>query len=130
MLHGDLSFDAAHAVDAGEMVHLKFPARLVRVYFSLHVVRNPIAKFFSVYALTDEAYAVTAAEPKGWTSWRLLALQISFQTYWVGGGILGVLLAGVIPGKIEGLEFALYAGLKNKFHRYYLPVPALLLLLS
>ncbi|WLP88320.1 AzlC family ABC transporter permease [Corynebacterium stationis] len=91
------------------MVHLKFPARLVRVYFSLHVVRNPIAKFFSVYALTDEAYAVTAAEPKGWTSWRLLALQISFQTYWVGGGILGVLLAGVIPGKIEGLEFALCA---------------------
>lgn len=82
----------------------------------------------------------TAAEPKGWTSWRLLALQISFQTYWVGGGILGVLLAGVIPGKIEGLEFALCAlfvtlarmraGLKNKFHRYYLPVPALLLLLS
>ena len=51
----------------------------------------------------------TAAEPKGWTSWRLLALQISFQTYWVGGGILGVLLAGVIPGKIEGLEFALRA---------------------
>ena len=51
----------------------------------------------------------TAAEPKGWTSWRLLALQISFQTYWVGGGILGVLLAGVIPGKIEGLEFALCA---------------------
>ena len=51
----------------------------------------------------------TAGEPKGWTSWRLLALQISFQTYWVGGGILGVLLAGVIPGKIEGLEFALCA---------------------
>ena len=94
------------------------------------MVRNPIAKFYSVYAPTDEAYAVTAAEPKGWTSWRLLALQISFQTYWVGGGILGVLLAGVIPGKMEGLEFALCAGLKNKFHRYYLPVPALLLLLS
>lgn len=73
------------------------------------MVRNPIAKFYSVYALTDEAYSVTAAEPKGWTSWRLLALQISFQTYWVGGGILGVLLAGVIPGKIEGLEFALCA---------------------
>ena len=77
--------------------------------FPLHVVRNPVAKTYSVYALIDEAYAVTAAEPKGWTSWRLLTLQISFQTYWVGGGILGVLLAGVIPGKIEGLEFALRA---------------------
>src|SRR5699024_3585329 len=32
-----------------------------------------------------------------------------FQTYWVGGGILGVLLAGVIPGKKKGLEFALCA---------------------
>lgn len=31
---GDLGFGAAHAVDAGEMVHLKFPARLLRVYFS------------------------------------------------------------------------------------------------
>lgn len=77
--------------------------------FPVHVVRNPLARFYSVYALIDEAYAVTASTQKGWTAWRLIAMQISFQTYWVGGGLIGVLIVGALPGEIEGLEFALCA---------------------
>ncbi len=77
--------------------------------FPIKVVKNSMARVYSVYALIDEAYAVTAANPKGWTSWRLLSMQIAFQSYWVGGGLLGVLIGTLMPVKIEGLEFALCA---------------------
>ena len=77
--------------------------------FPLHVVKNPIAKFYSMHALIDEAYAVTAANPTGWTAPRLLTMQISMQLYWVSGGLIGVLVAWTIPGTIEGLDFALLA---------------------
>ncbi|MDR6688682.1 4-azaleucine resistance transporter AzlC [Arthrobacter sp. 1088] len=77
--------------------------------FPLHIVRNPAAKFYSVYALIDEAYAVTAASSDTWTSRRLLSMQLAFQSYWVGGGLAGVLLAALLPGHIQGLEFALCA---------------------
>ena len=35
--------------------------------FPLHVVKNPVAKAYSVYAMIDEAYAVTAASKEKWT---------------------------------------------------------------
>lgn len=77
--------------------------------FPLHVVRNRFARAYSVYTLVDEAYAVTAANPRGWTSWRLVTMQAAFQCYWVGGGLTGVLLGSMLPARIEGLEFALCA---------------------
>ena len=77
--------------------------------FPLDVVKNPVARTYSVYALIDEAYAVTAATPKGWTSWRLVSMQLAFQGYWFFGGLTGVALGSVLPVQIEGLEFALCA---------------------
>lgn len=77
--------------------------------FPLHVVKNRLAKAYSAYALIDEAYAVTAVNREDWSSWRLLSMQIAFQSYWVGGGLVGVAAASVMPGPIKGLEFALCA---------------------
>ena len=77
--------------------------------FPLHVVKNPIARFYSVFALIDEAYAVTAARPAGWSAWRLVSMQIAFHSYWVFGGLTGVAIAELIPFEIMGLEFALCA---------------------
>ncbi len=77
--------------------------------FPLRVVRNRLAKAYSVYALTDEAYAITAASPGRWTAWRLLSMQAALQLYWVGGGLAGTAVASLLPGPIEGLEFALCA---------------------
>lgn len=77
--------------------------------FPLGVVKNPVARVYSVYALTDEAYAVTAAFPKGWTSWRLISMQLAFQGYWFFGGLTGVAIGNLLPAPIEGLEFALCA---------------------
>ncbi len=77
--------------------------------FPLHVVRNPVARAYSVYALIDEAYAITNARPSGWTSWRLVSMQVALQSYWIVGGLVGVVAARLIDAPIEGLGFALCA---------------------
>ncbi len=77
--------------------------------FPLHLVRHRLAKAYSVYALTDEAYAITAASRERWSPWRLVSMQVALQLYWVGGGVAGTALASLMPGPIEGLEFALCA---------------------
>lgn len=77
--------------------------------FPLRVVHNPVARAYSVYALIDEAWAITNARTSGWTSWRLVSMQVALQLYWVAGGLIGVLVATLIDAPIEGLGFALCA---------------------
>ncbi|MEU6551020.1 AzlC family ABC transporter permease [Streptomyces sp. NPDC046915] len=78
--------------------------------FPLHLVRHPVAKAYAVYAMIDEAYAVNTALPEHERSAaRLLAMQISCEAYWVGGGLVGVALGAALPAPVKGLEFALCA---------------------
>lgn len=77
--------------------------------FPVHVAKSPWAKAYSVYAMIDEAYAVTAASKGPWTGRRLISMQVAFQVYWVGGGLAGLGIATLLPARIEGLEFALCA---------------------
>ncbi|MEU6576793.1 AzlC family ABC transporter permease [Streptomyces sp. NPDC046805] len=78
--------------------------------FPLHLVRHPVAKAYAVYAMIDEAYAVNTSLPESQRSApRLLAMQIASQTYWVGGGLVGVAVGAALPAPLKGLEFALCA---------------------
>src|SRR6185312_10026508 len=78
--------------------------------FPLHLIRNPVAKAYSVYSMIDEAYAVSASLPAAQQSAaRLLAMQIACQIYWVGGGLVGVVIGTALPAPIKGLEFSLCA---------------------
>lgn len=78
--------------------------------FPLDRVRGPLAKAYSTFALTDEAYAVTAAEPRSWTSRRILLLQLIFQIAWVSGATVGALVGTALPvERLQGLDFALTA---------------------
>ena len=78
--------------------------------FPLHLVRNRFAKAYAVYAMIDEAYAVSASLPPAQRSApRLLAMQIACQTYWIGGGFVGVAVGAALPAPIKGLEFSLCA---------------------
>lgn len=73
-------------------------------------MRNRFAKAYSVYAMIDEAYATSASLPPDQRSApRLLAMQIACQTYWVGGGLIGVAVGAALPAPIKGLEFSLCA---------------------
>ncbi|MGW9761554.1 branched-chain amino acid ABC transporter permease [Micrococcus luteus] len=77
--------------------------------FPLRVVRGRFARIYSMGALIDEAYAIAAARPRGWTGPRLVAMQVALHAYWVLGGLAGVAVAWLLPGPVEGLEFALVA---------------------
>lgn len=78
--------------------------------FPVHLTRPGIQRAYSIYAMIDEAYATAVMIPEKHNSGpRLLTMQIASQAYWVGGSLLGVLLATLLPATVDGFEFALVA---------------------
>lgn len=78
--------------------------------FPIQVVRRGLPRAYSVYAMIDEAYATYSLLPATMlSSTRMVTGQLMMQGYWVGGGIVGVLVADRLPGTVEGFEFALAA---------------------
>jgi 4-azaleucine resistance transporter AzlC len=78
--------------------------------FPLDRVDGAFAKVYSTYAITDEAYAVTTAEPLSWTSRSILLMQLTFQAAWVSGATIGALVGTALPiERVHGLDFALTA---------------------
>jgi 4-azaleucine resistance transporter AzlC len=78
--------------------------------FPLHRVHGRLAKTYSTFALTDEAYALTTGEhARSWPGRRILWLQLFMHLYWVGGATAGGLLGSLIPDSVTGLDFALTA---------------------
>ncbi|MCB0959465.1 MAG: AzlC family ABC transporter permease [Acidimicrobiales bacterium] len=78
--------------------------------FPRHRVDGRLGRAYATYALTDEAYALTATLPEPeLTSTRILAIQVLCQAYWVTGGIVGALSGRALPESIRGFGFALVA---------------------
>ncbi|MEV6699669.1 AzlC family ABC transporter permease [Streptomyces sp. NPDC051453] len=78
--------------------------------FPLHRVNGRLAKTYSTFALTDEAYALTTGEQaRSWSGRRILWLQLFMHLYWVVGATAGGLLGSLIPDSVTGLDFALTA---------------------
>lgn len=78
--------------------------------FPLHRVRGRAGKTYSMYALTDEAYALTAGRPgASLSSARILWLQAFCQGYWVAGSVAGALLGSWLALDLLGLAFTLTA---------------------
>ncbi|WP_350257525.1 AzlC family ABC transporter permease [Scrofimicrobium sp. R131] len=104
----------AAAVPLGQIVITTLVVNSRHVFyalsFPLHRV-HPLARPYATFALTDEAYALTATpEANTWSSGRILALQALLQCFWVGGATAGALLGTALPlAAVSGLEFALTA---------------------
>ncbi|MEV7866330.1 AzlC family ABC transporter permease [Streptomyces sp. NPDC088124] len=78
--------------------------------FPLHRVNGRLAKAYSTFALTDEAYALTTNErARSWPGRRILWLQAYMHLYWAAGATAGGLLGSLIPTSVTGLDFALTA---------------------
>lgn len=78
--------------------------------FPLDRVRGGLAKAYSTFALTDEAYALTTVErARSWSGRRVIWLQGFMHLYWVGGATAGALLGSLIPDGVTGLDFAMTA---------------------
>ena len=97
------------AVIAITMPLVNFRLLFFAFSFPLHVIEGRVARLLSMYALVDEAYALTAARPNGWTKPRLLAMQALFHLTWLVSGLVGVFAGSLIPTQIHGLDFALTA---------------------
>ncbi len=77
--------------------------------FPLHRVRG-MSKLYSVFALTDEAYALAAPrDPRrlshGWILWTQLGLQLS----WMSGSLTGAIVGATLLQNVKGLDFILTA---------------------
>jgi 4-azaleucine resistance transporter AzlC len=78
--------------------------------FPLDSIRSRAGRLYAVYALTDEAYAITATKRRGdMTGARTLTISIACQALWVVPGIVGALLGAALPEGLDGLQFALTA---------------------
>lgn len=104
------------------------------ISFPLHRIKGRTAKAYSMFALTDEAYALTLqAERRSYSATRILAIQIFFHASWTFSVLCGALLGGLVPEWIQGLEFAvtaLFVVLAMEAFKAYRSVPLSLLALA
>jgi 4-azaleucine resistance transporter AzlC len=79
--------------------------------FPLDRVQGRLAKLYSTYTLSDEAYAIAVSpEAKTWTTRPLLIMQFTLQLLWVSGATLGAVVGEALPiERLKGLDFALTA---------------------
>ena len=76
--------------------------------FPLHRVNGWHRKSYSVFALCDEAYALTAGkDPETLTSGRILWTQFGLHASWATGALAGGLIGAMLLGGIDGLGFVL-----------------------
>jgi 4-azaleucine resistance transporter AzlC len=69
-------------------------------------------KFYLIFALTDETYALLSSTPipEGMERSRFyLAVSLLNQMYWVAGTLIGCIVGFLIPFDLEGVEFAMTA---------------------
>lgn len=99
--------------------------------FPLHRVTGIGAKAYSTFALTDEAYALTATpESARWSRAKIISIQATFHIAWVTCVTAGALLGMLVPPQVVGLEFAVTAlftvlGIEAYKVRKSLPLPIL-----
>lgn len=133
LLVGLLSAAAPFAQIAVSTLLVNFRHVFYSLSFPLNRVRGLGAKAYSTFALTDEAYALTARpEAQTWSRARILTIQGTFHAAWVACVAVGAGLGTMIPPSVVGLDFAVTAlflvlGIEAYKVRRSIPVPALAL---
>jgi 4-azaleucine resistance transporter AzlC len=78
--------------------------------FPLEVVRGRLGRAYSVFALCDEAYAITASTAaKERTSARVLWTQLGLHLSWTFGALVGALVGSTALSDLRGLDVILTA---------------------
>jgi 4-azaleucine resistance transporter AzlC len=78
--------------------------------FPLHQVTGRVRRTYAMFALIDEAYALTTTRAAGqFTSTRILAMQILMHASWVSGGVAGELAGTSLHLHIPALDFVFTA---------------------
>jgi 4-azaleucine resistance transporter AzlC len=78
--------------------------------FPLHLVRGRMRKAYSVFALCDEAYALTAnRDPNTLTSGSILWTQFGLHASWALGALSGGVAGAYLLSGLKGMGFVLTA---------------------
>ncbi|HKU11246.1 AzlC family ABC transporter permease [Sinomonas sp.] len=78
--------------------------------FPLHLVRGRMRKAYSVFALCDEAYALTAnRDPNTLTSGSILWTQLGLHASWALGALSGGIAGAYLLSGLKGMGFVLTA---------------------
>ncbi len=110
LLTGMVTAAAPLAAIAGTAFMVNVRHVFYALSFPLHRVTGRLGKAYGTFALSDEAYALTATdEARSWSSRRILWLQLFMHLYWAGSATAGALLGSLIPDSVTGLDFALTA---------------------
>jgi 4-azaleucine resistance transporter AzlC len=98
-----------------EIVLVTLVANIRHAAYGLSLIASyrahPKIRPYLIFALTDETYALlSSSKPEESDDGGfLLAVSALNQLYWVSGTALGALAGSLIPGRVEGLDFALNA---------------------
>lgn len=110
LLIGMVTSAAPLTAIAGAAFMVNFRHVFYALSFPLHRVKSRAGKAYATFALSDEAYALTATErSRTWSGRRILYSQFYMHLYWAGSATAGALLGTLIPDSVQGLDFALTA---------------------
>ena len=110
LLVGLLAAAAPLAQIAVSTLLVNFRHVFYAISFPMHRVGGRGWKAYSTFALTDEAYALTATrEAAGWSRTRIISIQAFFHVAWVLCVAAGAGLGSLIPPQVVGLDFAVTA---------------------
>ena len=133
LLVGLLAAAAPLAQIAVSTLLVNFRHVFYAISFPMHRVHGRGWKAYSTFALTDEAYALTATpEAAGWSRTRIVSIQAFFHLAWVLCVAAGAGLGSLIPPQVVGLDFAVTAlfvvlGMEAYKVRRSVPISALAL---
>jgi len=86
---------------------------LRHVFYGLSLLNRlpaqPWARWYLVFALTDETYSVLTTLPPGTSTRQMVAVALLNQGWWVLGTLLGALIGTQAQVPLLGLDFALAA---------------------
>lgn len=71
--------------------------------------KQPWARWYLVFALTDETYSVLTTLPSGTSARQMVTVALLNQGWWVLGTLLGALIGAQAQISLVGLDFALAA---------------------
>lgn len=70
---------------------------------------KPWARWYLVFALTDETYSVLTTLPAGTSTRQMVTVALLNQSWWVLGTLLGAVIGAQAQIELAGLDFALAA---------------------
>ncbi|OLP06037.1 AzlC family ABC transporter permease [Rhodoferax antarcticus] len=86
---------------------------LRHVFYGLSLLNKlphqPWARWYLVFALTDETYSVLTTLAPGTTTAQMVSVALLNQAWWVLGSVLGALVGTQAQVPLAGLDFALAA---------------------